>query len=662
MKNAIVTTIGQNCKRCYSCVRECPAIAIKVVDGQAVVINERCISCGYCVKVCSQNAKAVKSDIPFVLNYILNSKMPIAMLAPSFPASFPDNYSKLVSGLKRLGFKVVTEASFGADLISSYYNKLFQNSNETIISSPCPAIYNLIEKYYEPLVNHLAKIVSPMIAMGKYLKNNYGEDSKVVFIGPCVAKKSEYVDEEVNGAVDAVLTFKELKELFLSLEINIDELEEMNFDPPIAYVGKSFPLVGGLLKTANISEDVLEKDVIVVEGKNQVKEILEEIYSGNIKTKFIDILFCEGCINGPAIDSKINYYSRREKVISYINENINSFDKREWQSNIYNSRFLELTRKFTYKPQRKPQPSEDEIQLILERTNKFSKSDELNCGSCGYNTCREYAIAIAKGLAEDEMCLPFLIDKLQKANIEIQETQAQLHSAEKLASIGQLAAGVAHEINNPLGSIILNANLLKRKLEKINCKAEHNIEIQTIVNEANRCKSIVSNLLNFARQNKLRLSFFNLYEVINTVINCLLIKPEYQDVTINLITDNKEIIIEGDEDQLKQVFINVLNNAVESLENSANKKVEVKIDKNYNELLIDITDTGCGIQHENISKIFTPFFTTKKIGKGTGLGLAISYGIIKMHKGDIKVKSQINVGTTFSIRLPIFQNKNVIMN
>ena len=662
MTNAIVKTIGQNCKRCYSCVRECPAIAIKVVDGQAVVITERCISCGYCVKVCSQNAKSVISDIPIVVNEIINSKMPIAMLAPSFPASFPNNYSKLVAGLKQLGFKVVTEASFGADLISSYYNHLYHNSKKTIISSPCPAIYNLIEKYYEPLVAHLAKVVSPMIAMGKYLKSNYGVDSKVVFIGPCVAKKSEYIDDEVSGAVDAVLTFKELKDLFLSLNINIDELEEMNFDPPHAYIGKSFPLVGGLLKTANISEDVLEKEVIVVEGKNQAKEILEEIYSGNIKSKFIDILFCEGCINGSAIDSNINYYSRREKVISYINENINSFDKREWQSNIFNSRFLDLTRKFRYKPQRKPQPSEEEIQTILARTNKYSKSDELNCGSCGYNTCREYAIAIAKGLAEDEMCLPYLIDKLQKVNIEIQETQAQLHSAEKLASIGQLAAGVAHEINNPLGSIILYANLLKRKLEKLNCNLGHNEEIQIIVDEANRCKSIVSNLLNFARQNKLRLSIFNLYETINYVINTITLKPECNNVSIKLSSENTKIIIEGDEDQLKQVFINILNNAVESLEISIKKEIDIKIENNFNEIIIEISDTGCGIPAENISKIFTPFFTTKKIGKGTGLGLAISYGIIKMHKGTIKVKSTINIGTTFKIKLPIFQNKHVIMN
>ncbi|MCX7876328.1 MAG: ATP-binding protein [Melioribacteraceae bacterium] len=663
MSLAIVTTIGQKCKRCYSCVRECPAIAIKVVEGQAVVINERCINCGHCVKVCSQNAKSVKSDVSIVLNEILNSNKAIAMIAPSFPASFPNNYSKVVSGLKLLGFKLVTEAAFGADLISNYYKDLYQNSDkQTIISSPCPAIYNLIEKYYEPLVNQLATIVSPMIAMGRYLKSNYGNDSKVVFIGPCVAKKSEYVDEEVNDAVDAVLTFNEIKELFEAKNINLENLDDSNFDPPHAFIGKSFPLVGGLLKTANISEDVLEKDIIVVEGKNKVKEILEEIYAGNIKSKFVDILFCEGCINGPAIDSDLNYYSKREKVITFINENINSFDKREWQSNIFNSRFLDLNRKFTYKPQRKPTPTEDEIKTILARTNKYSKSDELNCGSCGYNTCRDYAIAIAKGLAEDDMCLPYLIDKLEKANQEIQDAHEQLHSAEKLASIGQLAAGVAHEINNPLGSIILYASLLKRKLEKANCSAEQNLEIQTIVDEANRCKSIVSNLLNFARQNKLRLSKFNLYETIKSVADTIKINPDYYDVELIIKNEIENTIIEGDEDQIKQVFINVINNAVESLENSNKKEVSITIKNNSNEFIIEISDTGCGISNENISKIFTPFFTTKKIGKGTGLGLAISYGIIKMHKGDIKVKSTLNLGTTFTIKLPINQNKNVIMN
>lgn len=663
MNAGIVTTIGQRCKRCYSCVRECPAIAIRVVDGQAVVIEERCISCGHCVKVCSQNAKAVKNDLDFVKNEIIHSSKPIAMVAPSFPASFPNDYSKIASALRKLGFVLITEAAFGADLISNEYNLLHQKDRkETIISSPCPAIVNLIEKYYEESVPKLAKVVSPMIAMGRYLKNNFGKDAKVVFVGPCVAKKSEILDKEVDGAIDAVLTFKELKDWFYEANINFDELEESNFDPPHAYIGKSFPLVGGLLKTANISEDVLEKDVIIVEGRTKVREILEEISAGKIQSKFIDILFCEGCINGPAIESNLNYYSRREKVISFIDENINSFDKREWQSEIFNSRFINLKRNFSYKPQRKPLPSEEEIKSILARTNKFSISDELNCGSCGYQTCREYAIAIAKGLAEDDMCLPFLIDKLEKANQEIQEAQEQLHSAEKLASIGQLAAGVAHEINNPLGSIILYATMLKRKIEKLNSNLQSSDEIQMIIEEANRCKSIVSNLLNFARQGKLRLSHFNIYEIIINVIQSIKINPIYSDVVFKIENQCNDFEIEGDADQIKQVFINLINNAVEALENSLDKKVEINIYKNENFLFVDVSDSGCGISPENLSKIFTPFFTTKKMGKGTGLGLAITYGIIKMHKGDIKVSSVLGKGTTFTIKLPISINNKIILN
>lgn len=663
MIQGIVTTIGQRCKRCYSCVRECPAIAIRVVDGQAVVIEERCISCGHCVKVCSQNAKAVKNDLDFVKNEIIHSSKPIAMIAPSFPASFPYNFSKIVSALRKLGFVLITEAAFGADLISKEYKLLHKNEfNKTIISSPCPAIVNLIEKYYEESVSKLAKIVSPMIAMGRYLKSNYGNDSKIVFIGPCVAKKSEILDEQVNNAVDAVLTFKELKDWLNEANINWDGLEESDFDPPHAYIGKSFPLVGGLLKTADISEDVLEKDIIVVEGRIKVKEILEEISAGKIKSKFIDILFCEGCINGPAIDSDLNYYSRREKVISFIDKNINTFDKREWQSEIFNSRLINLKRNFTYKHKRKPLPSEEEIKVILQRTNKFSINDELNCGSCGYPTCREYAIAVAKGLAEDEMCLPYLIDKLEKANQEIQETQEQLHSAEKLASIGQLAAGVAHEINNPLGSIILYSSILKRKIEKLQSNLQSAEEIQMIIDEANRCKTIVSNLLNFARQGKLRISLFNIYELIISIIRVIQMNQNYMNVYFQIKNECDNNEIEGDADQIKQVFINFINNAVESLEYSIEKKVEIKIYKNENYLIVDVIDTGCGIPPENLSKIFTPFFTTKKMGKGTGLGLAIAYGIIKMHKGDIKVSSTLNVGTSFTIKLPLSISKNIILN
>jgi two-component system, NtrC family, sensor kinase len=663
MSLGTVSVIGQKCKRCFSCIRECPAIAIRVVDGQAVVLEERCISCGHCVKVCSQNAKEVQSDIENVMIDILPMGNAIAMIAPSFPASFPDEYTKLPTALREVGFTMITEAAFGADLVNQLYTECFEDSSEkTIISSPCPAVYNYIEKYFEELVPNLAKVVSPMIAMGRYLKQNFGEDRKVVFIGPCIAKKSEYVDPEVANAVDAVLTFNELKQIFRGLKVNLDELPESDFDGPHAYLGKSYPLVGGLLKTANINEDVLLKDIIVVEGKSKVIEIVEEIAQGKLKSKFVDILFCEGCINGPAIGSDLNYYSRREKVITYINDNINSFDKREWQGTIYNSRNINLKREFHSKPQRKPMPIEDEIKEILARSNKFSKSDELNCGSCGFPTCREYAVAIAKGLAEDDMCLPFLIEKLEVANIEIRETHEQLHSAEKLASIGQLAAGVAHEINNPLGSIMLYASMLKRKLEKAGCDPQNSEDIQMIMDEATRCKNIVGNLLNFARQGRLKVSVFDVFETIKSIVQTIMLNPDNSKIVFNVNSDERDCKIEGDNDQLKQVFINLLNNAVEALESQEIKQVAITIKRKDDFIAIEIVDTGCGIPADNVGKIFTPFFTTKKMGKGTGLGLAITYGIIKMHKGDIKVKSVIEKGTTFTIKLPSKLNVNAIMN
>lgn len=664
MSHGIITTIAQRCKRCYSCIRECPAKAIRVINGQAVVIEERCISCGHCVKVCSQNAKQILSDIETVIYDLLPSGNAVVMIAPSFPASFPDNYSKVPTALRQIGFKMVTETAFGADLISKHYSEYAQgNEDRTIISSACPAVFNWIEKYFVDIVPNIAKVVSPMIAMGRYLKKNYGEETKVVFIGPCVAKKSEYKDSSVNDAVDAVLTFKELKQLFEYYKIDIEHLSESDLDPPHAFLGKSFPLTGGLLKTANISGDILEKEIIVVEGKERVEEIIYEIADKKIKSKFIDILFCEGCISGPAIDSDLNFYSRREKVINFIDENINSFDKHEWKSTLYNSRDLNLSRNFHDKNQRRPMPSEEEIREILARTNKFSKSNELNCGSCGYPTCREYAIAIAKDLAEDDMCLPFLIDKLESAYKELKDTQEQLHSAEKLASIGQLAAGVAHEINNPLGSIMLYASMLKKKIEKCNEDPQSKEDLMLIIEEANRCKNIVANLLNFARQGKLKITNVNILEMITGITKILKINPAFREIDFQI--NNKLELYElfGDSDQLKQVFLNIITNACEAMEISEIKILTVTISNENGNILIEVNDTGCGIPQENIGRIFTPFFTTKKMGKGTGLGLAISYGIVKMHKGEIKVKSIPGEGTGFTISLPIKSNiMNPIMN
>jgi len=662
MDDKIVTTIGQKCKRCYSCVRECPAIAIRVLNGQAVVITDRCISCGHCVKVCSQHAKWIKTDVD-ILDEILLSPKTAVIVAPSFAASFPATYHKIPAALKKLGFGTVAETAFGADLISHLYaEELENNKGKTIISSACPAVYTYIEKYFEELVPNLARIVSPMIAMGRYLKSTLGKDTKVVFVGPCVAKKSEYRDDQVDDAIDSVLTFNELKKIFEKKEIDLSLLEDIEFDPPHSLMGKSFPLAGGLLKTAQISNDILEKEIIVVEGKDKVLEIVEEIANNKINAKLIDILFCEGCISGPAIDSEMNYYSKREKVIKYIEEKLNLTDKQIWKSNIYNSRNLNLRRGFQVKTQRRPMPSEEKIKEILARSNKYTQQDELNCTACGYESCREYAIAIAKGLAEEEMCLPYLIEKLEAAYDELKTTQDQLQSAEKLASIGQLAAGVAHEINNPLGTILLYSSLLTKELPKIG-GSTYVEDLNMIIEETKRCKNIVSNLLNFARHGKLKVSKVNILDTFNTIIKNISINPVHQNINIVVNNEAENTIIDADADQLKQVFLNIITNACEACEESSLKNVDIRVYSENTYLCVDIKDSGCGIPKENLGKLFTPFFTTKKMGKGTGLGLPITYGILKMHRGDIKVQSTAGEGTTFQIKLPMkLTDSQILMN
>ncbi len=652
MNHAIVSTISDRCKRCYSCIRECPAAAIRVVDAQAQVIEERCIACGHCVKVCSQDAKQILSetDVAFKL---LETKKAVAIVAPSFAASFPENYHKVPAALRKLGFIQVVETAFGADLIAGYYSNILKSETEkTIISSACPAVVSFIQKYYVELVPNLAKVVSPMIALGRYLKQELGDDIKIIFIGPCVAKKHEAIDDEVHGVIDAVLTFSELKEMFDLKQINVDELEEGEFDPPHALMGKAYPLAGGLLKTTDISDDVLEKDIIVVEGKKKVLEIIEEIAHNNINAKFTDILFCEGCISGPAIDTTLNYYSRREKVIDYIQDKINNVDRRVWKSNLYNARKLNLVRNFKADNQLRPMPSEEKIREILADTKKFTPKDELNCGACGYETCREYAIAIAKGLAEKEMCLPYLIDELRIAYENLSNTQEQLRIAEKLASIGQLAAGVAHEINNPLGTILLYSSMLKKELEKYYNDDRYKGDLELIIDEANRCKNIVSNLLNFARQGKLNLKEFDIKKALIDVLKPFTVNSAYRQIDFIFTPGNSECLITADEDQLKQVFINIIRNACDAMSESEKRVLTVNLSCDDKDVVIEFSDTGSGIPKENHNKIFTPFFTTKSIGKGTGLGLAISYGIIKMHKGNISFVSEEGKGTTFKILLP----------
>jgi two-component system NtrC family sensor kinase len=660
---AVVWTIEEHCKQCYACIRECPAKAIKVEKGQAKVLEHRCIGCGHCVRVCSQGAKAVLSGVTTTLRLLTQNKTVVAMLAPSFPAAFPDMAPEmLVGALRECGFSRVVEAAFGADLINRAYVQLLKDEAPFVVKKPvittsCPAIIHYVQKYAPELIDNLAPIVSPMIAMGRVAKKFYSDEAKVVFIGPCTAKKLEIKDEEVSDAVDEVLTFKELEELFDKVKVVPQKSQASWFDPPHPILGRIYPITGGMLRSSGLPFDIMDNEIIQTEGKHSIMRLLDCVRNREIQASLLDMLFCEGCINGPFINHSVNYFTRKQKIVQYTEARQERTSHSEWAKYIEKCQYVKITRQFKPRNILCLLPTEEEIQGIFAQINKFSSSDELNCGACGYESCRDYATAFYQNLAEEEMCLPYLIDKLQKTQTELQnslkelaETQEQLIQHEKLASVGQLAAGVAHEVNNPLGSIMLFAHLL---LQQTPGSDQRVSDIKFIMDEARRCKKIVSGLLDFARQGQLNLRDCHISEIVDKMNSAVNKQPLFHNVQLDLDIDADIPEMRVDSDQIYQVFLNLAVNAAEAMPNGGRLAITAKADLINHRVRVTFADEGVGIPPENLNKLFTPFFTTKQIGKGTGLGLAIAYGIIKMHKGNILIKSAPGEGTTFTVELPL---------
>lgn len=658
MAIGVVTTIGEKCRKCYTCIRNCPAKAIKVIEGQAKVIEERCIACGNCIKVCSQGAKQVQSAAEHVNKLLKTNKEVIAILAPSFPAAFPEAKPlQVVGATKKMGFSRVMEVAFGAEILGKeYYNLVKNNSTDMIITTPCPALVLYIEKYIPELIPRLAPIVSPMIAMGRVIKAVYNSGAKIVFVGPCLAKKVEVEDENVSGIIDAALTYRGFKKMLEEQNISIADSEEIPFDGPSPLIARIFPVSGGLLRTAALKADITENDILVVEGKDRVMHVLNELAENRIRAKFVDILFCEGCVNGPMMENELSFFSRKEIVADFV-RNYHNDKKTEESIKLIDDYNIDLRRKFSDKSLKLITPSEEEVLNIFRKINKFSKEDELNCGACGYSTCREKAIAVYNGLAEVEMCLPYMIEHLEKtlkkleiSYKELTDAQEQLVISEKLASIGQLAAGVAHQLNNPLGGVLLYAHLLMEELKAEDPMAE---KVSVITKEADRCREIVRGLLDFARQNKPRDILSDINKIIDDVLEYIEKEQKFHKIKVIKELQSDIPLIRIDPTQIMQVFENIVNNAVEAMSGKGRLTITSRITPDGKNVEVSFADTGCGIPPENMSKLFSPFFTTKELGKGTGLGLAVAYGIVKTHRGSIDVKSNVGEGTTLFIKLPL---------
>ncbi len=315
-----------------------------------------------------------------------------------------------------------------------------------------------------------------------------------------------------------------------------------------------------------------------------------------------------------------------------------------------------LTRGYTAQDMRLPVPSPQELQRLLAELGKPDPTNELNCGACGYSSCRELASAIYRGLAEREMCLPHSIEHLRdtvrelgRSNEELANAQVALVRSEKLASMGQLAAGIAHEVNNPLGVVIMYSHFLQEQLAG---KPEFRDDLAMVVEQADRCKKIVAGLLDFARQNKVEHDRIDITELVQRGLRGLA-HPLAVDIVVEHAVSDR--FVEVDPDQITQVLVNLLSNAFAAMPDGG--RLTIRTEGDEERVRLSVSDTGVGILPEHFDKLFEPFFTTKKVGQGTGLGLAVSYGIVKMHRGDIKVQSNPfpakgPTGTTFTVVLP----------
>ena len=431
-----LTLKKSNCKNCYKCIRHCPVKAIRFSGNQAHIIGNECILCGHCFVVCPQNAKEIVDSTEKVRVLIQSGDPVVVSLAPSFVANYDGvGIEAMRKALKKLGFADVEETAIGATIVKTEYERMLKEDNrDIIITSCCHSINLLIQKYFPAELQYLADVMSPMQAHCVDIKKRI-PNAKTVFIGPCVAKKDEA--EYYEGPVDAVLTFEELTNWLKAERIELEK--EMDENPESR--ARFFPTTGGILKT--MAQNAHGYTYLALDGVENCITALKDIESGKIHNCFIEMSACVGsCIGGPVMEK---YH--RSPVHDYMSV-AQYAGTRDF--NVAQPDALALKKHFTMIDHKAMQPAEYEITAVLRQMGKFRPSDELNCGSCGYNSCREKAIAIIQGKAEISMCLPFLKDKAESFSDTIVR-------------------------NTPNGLIVLNENL---EVQQINAAARKIMNIR----------------------------------------------------------------------------------------------------------------------------------------------------------------------------------------
>jgi iron only hydrogenase large subunit-like protein len=468
----------EKCRNSYSCVRVCPVNAIEVKPQRVhpEIIAARCIGCGLCYVSCTPHAIEFRDSKEEVKMLLSSPRKTAALIEPSIASEFDDitDYRKFVAMIRKLGFDYVHEVSFGVDLIALQYATLFSKAEgKYLITTNCPSIVKIIEKYNPELIPNLAPLVSPMIATAMVVKELYGNDVATVQIGPCIDAKDESHLYQEGNLVDGVLTFIELRQLFDEYKIQERLVKRSDFDPPHGNWGALYPLPAGIIQAGGIKRDMVSSSVITASGKEDIMEAISDFdkYIDTIRHHF-NLFFCHGCLLGPGMEQHKERFRRRSLVRHYAEKRVAKLDNALWQKNMDKWSKLNFLRTFSPNDQRIPDPPQEAINEVLKIIGKHDPDEEINCGACGYLSCRAFASTVAKGLAIPEMCHTFnlrnkqeYIETHRQTNRKLAETKEALKESEEFARREkEIAQSASDMMNNmleklPTGVVIVDNNL-----------------------------------------------------------------------------------------------------------------------------------------------------------------------------------------------------------
>jgi Na+-translocating ferredoxin:NAD+ oxidoreductase RNF subunit RnfB len=521
----LIHILEDKCKQSYSCVRICPVKAIEVKSTQAtpVIVEDRCIGCGSCVRVCSSDAVTYYDSKDSVKELIQSGAKVAAVCGPSISGEFSDitDYRKFVTMIKTLGFTYVLEAAFAVDLVAKKYAELYNNfRGKYYISTCCPSVVSLIEKFHPELTDNLAPIISPMVASAEVVHEKYGEDVKVVYIGPCIDYKKEAVHTTEKGKVDQVLTFSELRDLFKEFSITESNQEFSEFDAPIGYKGSLYPLSNGILQAANISEDLLTSTVITAEGRDSVLEAVREFEQHLEKiNQHFNLFFCQGCLMGPGTSQNGDKFLRRTLVIKYAKKRVKTLDKAQWEKDMETFQPIDFSRTFHPNDKRLPMPGDEQIAEVYKILGKKSSADAVNCGACGYASCQDFATAVAQGLARTDMCVNFTLRNRQEyikalkiTNEKLAKTQEALQISEKSARREQMLAKEASETVSAMLQKIPSGVVIAD--EKLKIIESNHAFIELLGEDAREINEIIPGLVGADLKTMLPYQFYNLFSYV----------------------------------------------------------------------------------------------------------------------------------------------------